>query len=103
MDDIEATPTGDESLRTVNLNLGNMAELNMVAINAAHIVSVRLTGLMSSQTRKMELQLANGSTVGMTFDEPDHAEEVFAQVVATINRTIPDHLAREVIVASQDD
>jgi hypothetical protein len=50
----------------------------------------------------MEVQLANGSTVGMSFDDPDHAEEVFAEVVATINRTIPDHLVREVIVASQD-
>jgi hypothetical protein len=101
MADIETTPAGD-ALRTVNLNLGNMAELNMVAINAAHIVSVRLTGAFNSATRKMEVQLANGSTVGMSFDDPDHAEEVFAEVVATINRTIPDHLVREVIVASQD-
>jgi hypothetical protein len=102
MADIEPTPSGDEALRTVNLDLGNVAELNMVAINAAHIVSVRLSGQFSSATRKMELQLANGSTVGMSFDDPDHAELIFSQVVATINRTIPDHLAREIIVASED-
>jgi hypothetical protein len=91
---------GDAS-RTVNLDLGNMAELNMVAINAAHIVSVRLSGTYNSGNRKMEVSLANGSVIGMGFDDPDHAEAVFGTVVASINRTIPDHRVREVIVAPQ--
>jgi hypothetical protein len=84
----------DEPLsRSVNLDLGNMAEVNMVAINAAHIVFVRLTGALSSMNRKMEVRLADGGTIAMTFDEPDHAETVFTEVVATLNRTIPDHLS----------
>jgi hypothetical protein len=79
--------------RSVNLDLGNMAEVNMVVINAAHIVFVRLTGSQSSMNRKMEVRLADGGTIAMTFDEPDHAELVFTQVVATLNRTIPDHVS----------
>jgi hypothetical protein len=84
--------SGVETTRTVNLNLGNAAEINMVAINAAHIVSAKLTGAMNSGQRRMELQLANGSVISMNFDEPDHAERTFAEVIDTINRTIPDHL-----------
>jgi hypothetical protein len=89
----------DELIRTVNLDLGNMAEVNVVAINAAHIVFVRLTGAMSSVNRKMEVRLADGGTIAMTFDEPDHAEAVFTEVVATINRTIPDHVASRARIA----
>ena len=81
-----------EVVRTVNLDLGNAAEVNMVAINAAHIVSAKLTGAMNSAQRRMELQLANGSVISMNFDEPDHAEATFAEVINTINRTIPDHV-----------
>ena len=65
----------------------------MVAINAAHIVSVRLAGAFNSSNRKMEVQLANGSVIGMSFDDPEYAEKVFAQVIDTINKTIPDHAA----------
>jgi hypothetical protein len=37
----------------------------------------------------------------MNFDDPDHAQAVFIEVVATINRTIPDHEAgADVILAS---
>jgi hypothetical protein len=82
---------GGEMSRTVNLDLGNMAEVNMIAINASYIVSVRLTGSLSSASRKMELTLTSGTTIGMNFDDPDHAEIVFGQVVSTINRTIPDY------------
>jgi hypothetical protein len=91
----------EELVRTVNLDLGNAAEVNMVAINAAHIVFAKLSGSMNSTHRKMELHLANGSVIGMNFDEPDRAERVFTQVIDTINRTIPDHLAVQPIVVPQ--
>jgi hypothetical protein len=90
-----------DSIRTVNLDLGNAAETNMVAINAAHIVYVKLHGTMTGSSRRMELHLANGGVIGMSFDDPDHAERVFGQVIDTINRTIPDHVAGEVITAPQ--
>jgi len=83
---------GPPVIRTVNLNLGNAAEQNMVSINAAHITHVRLTGSMSSSSRKMELFLVSGSVVGMNFDDPDYAETVFSDVIETINKTIPDHV-----------
>jgi hypothetical protein len=85
--------TGGLVTRTVNLDLGNAAEVNMVAINAAHIAYVKLTGAMSSVQRRMEIYLANGAVISMNFEEPDHAERTFADVIDTINRTIPDHLA----------
>jgi hypothetical protein len=79
--------------RTDNLDLGNAAETNMVAINAAHIAYVKLTGSMNSNQRKMEIYIANGAVISMNFEEPDHAEKTFADVIDTINRTIPDHIA----------
>jgi hypothetical protein len=91
---------GDEN-RTVNLNLGNAAEVNMVVINAAHIAFVKLTGSVNSGQRRMEINLANGSVISMGFDDNDHAEQIFAQVIDTINRTIPDHLAGTPIVVPQ--
>jgi hypothetical protein len=91
---------GDEN-RTVNLNLGNAAEVNMTVINAAYIAFVKLTGSVNSGQRRMEINLANGSVISMSFDEHDHAEQVFAQVIDTINRTIPDHLAGAPIVVPQ--
>ena len=81
-----------DEIRTVNLNLGNAAEANMVAINASHIGFVKLMGSMSSLNRKMEVHMASGAVIGMNFDDPDHAEQVFAQVVETLNKTIPDHV-----------
>jgi hypothetical protein len=93
-------PGGDAN-RTVNLNLGNAAEINMVVINAAHIAFVKLTGSMNSGQRRMEINLANGSVVSMNFEEHDQAERVFAQVMDIINRTIPDHLADAPIVVPQ--
>jgi len=87
----------EEGSRTVNLDLGNAAETNMVAINAAHITFVKLNGSMSSNSRKMELHMTNGSVIGMNFDDPSHAETVFAHVIDTINRTIPDHIAETTI------
>jgi hypothetical protein len=77
--------------KTVNLDLGNAAEQNMVAINAAHIAYVKLVGSMNSMQRKMEIYIANGAVISMNFEEPDHAEKTFADVIDTINRTIPDH------------
>ena len=85
--------SGELVTRTVNLDLGNAAETNMVAINAAHIAYVKLTGSMNSVQRKMEIYMANGAVISMSFEEPDHAEKTFADVIDTINRTIPDHLA----------
>ena|GEM_PF-2620932 len=93
-------PRVDEN-RTVNLDLGNAADLNMTVINAAHIAIVKLTGSHNSLHRRMEISLANGAVVTMNFNDPDHAERVFAQVVDTINRTIPDHVAGTPIVVPQ--
>ena len=70
----------------------------MVSINAAQITHVKLMGAMSSNSRKLELYLTNGSVVGMSFDDPSHAEGVFATVIDTINRTIPDHVSNTRIV-----
>jgi hypothetical protein len=84
--------SGELVTRTVNLDLGNAAEVNMVSINAAHIAYVKLTGSMNSVQRRMEIYLANGSVISMNFDEPEHAEKTFADVIDTINRTIPDHV-----------
>jgi hypothetical protein len=75
----------------VNLDLGNAAETNMVAIHAAHIAYVKLTGTMSSVQRKMEIYLANGAVISMNFERTSHAEKTFADVIDTIGRTIPDH------------
>jgi len=97
---VPAMGAADEN-RTVNLDLGNAAEVNMVVINAAHIAYVKLTGSVNSGQRKMEINLANGAVIGMGFEEADHAERVFAQVIDTINRTIPDHLAGTTIVVPQ--
>jgi hypothetical protein len=85
--------SGEIVTRTVNLDLGNAAETHMVAINAGHIAYVKLTGSMNSMQRKMEIHLANGAVISMNFEESDHAEKTFGDVVDTINRTIPDHLA----------
>jgi hypothetical protein len=85
--------SGEIVARTVNLDLGNAAEVHKVAMNAAHITYVKLTGHMNSVQRRMEIYLANGAVISMNFDEPDHAEKTFAEVIATLNHTIPDHLA----------
>jgi hypothetical protein len=85
--------SGEIVTRTVNLDLGNAAETNMVAINAGHIAYVKLTGSMNSVQRKMEIYMANGAVISMNFEEPDHAEKTFTDVINTINRTIPDHPA----------
>ena len=90
-----------DEIRTVNLNLGNAAEANMVAINAAHIAYVKLTGSLSSMSRKMEVHMASGAVIGMNFDDPDHAESVFAEVMDTINKTIPDHVTGTTLVIPQ--
>ena len=83
--------TENDRTKTVNLNLGNAAEQNMVVINASYIAYVKLTGSLNSTQRRMEVSLANGAVISMNFDEPDHAEQTFAEVIETINRTIPDH------------
>ena len=57
--------SGGDEIRTVNLDLGNAAELHMVALNAAHIVSAKLTGSVNSGQRRMELQLTNGSVISI--------------------------------------
>lgn len=86
-------------IRTVNLSLGNAAELNMVSINAGHIAYVRLSGSMSSALRKIELHLSSGAVLGMNFDDADYAEQVFAEIIGTINKTIPDHVTGTKVVA----
>ena len=85
--------TEAEIIRTVNLDLGNAAEINKVVINSAHIAYVRLTGKTSSRQRRMEVNLANGEVMSMNFDEPDHAQHAFEEVIASMNRTIPDQAA----------
>ena len=82
-----------ETIRTVNLDLGNAAEVNKVVINASHIAYVRLSGKTSSRQRRMEVNLANGEVLSMNFDEPEHAQHTFEEVVASMNRTIPDQVA----------
>ena len=89
-------------VRTVNLNLGNAAETNMVSVNAVHISFVRLIGSVSSSSRKMELHLVSGEIVGMNFDDPDYAEQVFAQVIDTMNKTIPDHVTGTPTIIATD-
>jgi hypothetical protein len=89
------TASNDQQARTVNLNLGNAAEQNMVVINASYIAYVKLSGSLNSMQRRMEVFLANGAVISMNFDEPDHAEQSFAEVIETINRTIPDHGERK--------
>jgi hypothetical protein len=76
--------------RTVNLDLGNAAEVNMVAINPSHIGYVKLIGSMNSTQRRMEVHLMDGGVIAMNFDETDHAEQTFHEVVSSVNRTIPD-------------
>lgn len=83
------------NVRTVNLNLGNAAEQNMVVINATHIAYVKLTGSLNSMQRRMEVFMANGAVVAMNFEDPEHAEQTFAEVIDTINRTIPDHAEQQ--------
>ena len=85
--------SGAETMRTVNLDLGNAAEVNKVVINAAQIAYVKLTGKTNSRQRRMEVYLANGEVISMSFDEADHAQDTFEQVVASMNRTIPDQVA----------
>ena len=81
-----------DEFRTVNLDLGNAAEVNKVVINAAHIAYVRFSGKNSSRQRRMEVKLASGEVISMSFDEPEHAEHIFEEVVASMNRTIPDQV-----------
>jgi hypothetical protein len=84
---------GEIVARTLNLDLGNAAEVSKVVINASHITYVKLTGQVNSMNRRMEVYLANGAVISMSFDEPDHAEKTFTEVIDTLNHTIPDHLA----------
>ena len=91
----------DEGIRTINLDLGNAAEINLVSLNAAHITFVKLMGSVSSNNRRMELHMTDGGVVGMSFDDPKHAESVFSHVIDTINRTIPDHVSRTPISVPQ--
>jgi len=81
-----------DEIRTVNLNLGNAAEANMVAINPAHVGHVKLMGSLSSTQRKLEIYMLGGAVIGMSFDDPELAEEVFTEVLGSISRTIPDHV-----------
>src|SRR5258708_3203102 len=85
--------SGAGTMRTVNLDLGNAAEVHKVVINAAHIAFVKLTGKTSSRQRRMEVNLANGEVISMSFEEPEHAQHTFEEVVASMNRTIPDQVA----------
>jgi hypothetical protein len=74
----------DQTNSTVNLDLGNLAELHLVALNPAHVTHVRLTGTHQGTNRKMEIFLVNGGTVGMMFDDPVEAELVFAELCSSI-------------------
>jgi hypothetical protein len=73
---------------TVNLDLGNLAEVNLVAINPSHITHVRLTGTRRQASRKMEIHLVSGSTVGMNFDEETEADDMFAAIVGAMHQTV---------------
>ena len=79
------------SWRTVNLDLGNLSELNVVAINPAMITHVRLTGQHRVDSRKIEVTLTNGSTVGVSFDDSAKAEATFRELVLAMHRTIQYH------------
>jgi hypothetical protein len=47
----------------------------------------------------MEVHLISGAVVGMNFDDPEYAEQVFSNVMDTINKTIPDHVTGTAFVA----
>jgi hypothetical protein len=79
------------SWRTVNLDLGNMSELNVVAINPAMITHVRLTGQHHAESRKIEVSLTSGGTVSANFDDAAKAEAVFRELVLAMHRTVQYH------------
>jgi hypothetical protein len=81
--------SGGDAVRTVNLDLGNAAEVNVVSINPNHIAFVKLIGSMNSTQRRMEIHVMNGSVIAMNFDEVDHAEQTFEDVISSVNLTIP--------------
>ena len=82
------TPAPGPAPRTVNVSLGNVAELNMLAINPAHITHVRLTGAQHGQNRKIEVSLVSGEVVGMNFDDAERAQAVFTDLLRAMHRTI---------------
>jgi hypothetical protein len=82
----------DQPSRAINLDLGNLAEVNSVAINPGHITHVRLTGTRRQSSRKMEIHVISGSTIGMNFDEESQADEVFAEIVDAMHRAITETL-----------
>lgn len=79
------------SWRTVNLDLGNLSELNVVAINPAMVTHVRLTGQHHADSRKIEVSLTSGASVGVNFDDPAKAEAAFRELVLAMHRTIQYH------------
>ena len=79
------------SWRTVNVDLGNMSELNVLAINPALITHVRLTGQHRVDSRKIEVYLTSGTSVGVNFDDPAKAEATFRELVLAMHRTIQYH------------
>ena len=89
-----ALPATDD-VRTVNLDLGNAAEINMVSINTVHIAYVKLLGSMNSEQRRMEVHLTNGAVIAMNFEEVAHAESTFGDVITSLNRTIPSLSERQ--------
>jgi hypothetical protein len=75
------------SSRTVNIDLGNLAEVNLVSINPIHITHIRLTGVARQDSRKMEIHLTSGLNVTVNFDEPDAATAAYTELVATVGQT----------------
>jgi hypothetical protein len=79
------------SWRTVNLDVGNMSELNVLAINPALVTHVRLSGQHRAESRKLEVYFSSGATVGVNYDEPAKAEAAFRELVLAVHRTIEYH------------
>jgi hypothetical protein len=68
----------------LDLDLGNLAEVNRVAVNPGHITHVRLTGVRRMGGRKMEIHFVSGTIVTMNFDEEPDANEMFAQILGAM-------------------
>ena len=73
--------------RVIGLDLGNLADVHLVAINPAHITHVRLTGTERLESRKLEIYMTSGLSVTMNFDESAEADARFEAVVATVEES----------------
>jgi len=81
--------TPSPKARVIGLDLGNLADVNYVAINPAHITHVRLSGTERLESRKLEIYLVSGVTVTMNFDESAKADAKFDELAAAIEYSRP--------------